>query len=292
MRMPVTSLLLVVAAAVIHATWNLLAKRAAHAGTAFVAAYNLVAFVAYAPWAIWTLLQGGMDWSLPVALCLAASGLIHLVYSLVLQRGYRAADLSVVYPVARGTGPLLSALAAILILGEWPGLRGLAGLAAVVCGILLIATGGSLRAFRRADGRTGVLWGGATGGLIATYTVVDGYGVKVLGIAPIVLDWASNALRFVLLIPMVVRDPGRARIAMRGHWPLAVAVGLLSPLGYILVLGALQAGAPLSLVAPMREMSMMLVALFGMILLKEPVGPGRIAGCAAVVLGVVLLASA
>lgn len=290
--MPVASLLLVVAAAIIHATWNLLAKRAAHAGAAFVAAYNLVAFVAYAPWAIWTMLHGGMRWSGPILLCLSASGLIHLAYSLVLQRGYRAADLSVVYPVARGTGPLLSALAAIVILGEWPGLRGLAGLAAVVCGILLIATGGSLAAFRRNDGRTGVLWGGATGSLIASYTVVDGYGVKVLGIHPVLLDWASNTLRFFLLAPVVLRNPARARAAMRGHWPLAIAVGLLSPLGYILVLGALQAGAPLSIVAPMREMSMMLVAVFGMVLLREPVGPGRIAGCVAVVLGVVLLASA
>ena len=290
--MPVASLLLVVAAAVIHATWNLLAKRAAHAGAAFVAAYNLVAFVAYAPWAIWTMLDGGLTWSGPVLLCLLASGLVHLVYSLVLQRGYRAADLSVVYPVARGTGPLLSALTAILVLGEWPGLRGLAGLAAVVCGILLIATDDSLAAFRRRDGRAGIAWGGATGGLIATYTVVDGYGVKALGIHPVLLDWASNTLRFVLLAPVVLRDPARARSAMRGHWPLAIAVGLLSPLGYILVLGALRAGAPLSLVAPMREMSMMLVALFGMVLLDEPVGPGRVAGCGAVVLGAVLLASA
>lgn len=290
--MPVTSILLVVAAAITHATWNLLAKRAAHAGAAFVAAYGVVAFLAYGPWAIWIVVQGGIRFSRPVVACLIASGLIHLAYSLILQRGYRAADLSVVYPVARGTGPLLSALAAILILGEWPGLRGLAGLAAVVCGILLIATGGSLRAFRRADGRTGVKWGGATGGLIAGYTVVDGYGVKVLGIHPVVQDWCGNLLRVWLAAQIMAGDRAAARAAMRGHWPLAVAVGLLAPLGYILVLGALQAGAPLSLVAPLREMSMMLVAVFGMVLLREPVGAGRLAGCAAVVLGAVLLALA
>lgn len=290
--MPVTSFLLVVAAAVIHATWNLLAKRAAQAGAAFVAAYGTVAFVAYAPWAIWVALHDGFAWSWQIVACLVASGLIHLVYSLVLQRGYRAADLSVVYPVARGTGPLLSALAAILILGEWPGLRGLAGLAAVVCGILLIATGGSLAAFRRTRAGAGVRWGGATGGLIASYTVVDGYGVKVLGIHPVLQDWCGNLLRVVLAARLWRQDPVAVRTAMRGHWRLAIAVGLLAPLGYILVLGALRAGAPISLVAPLREMSMMLVAVFGMVLLKEPVGPGRIAGCAAVVLGVVLLASA
>lgn len=290
--MPLASLALVVAAAIIHATWNLLAKRAAAAGAAFVAAYGLVAFVAYAPWALWVAAREGVAWRWPIAACLVASGLIHLAYSLVLQRGYRAADLSVVYPVARGTGPLLSALVAILLFGERPGAVGLAGLAAVVAGILLIATGGSLSAFRRAEGRTGVAWGGATGGLIASYTLVDGYGVKALGIHPVLLDWGANALRLVVLARFVAGDPAAARAAMRGHWPAAIAVGLLAPLGYILVLGALRAGAPLSLVAPLREMSMMLAALFGMVLLREPVGPGRAAGCAAVALGAVLIAVA
>ncbi len=290
--MPVASLLLVVLAAVIHATWNLLAKRAADIGPVFVAAYNLVACAAYAPWALWVAFHGGMPWNWPVVACIAASGFLHLAYSLVLQRGYQVADLSVVYPIARGTGPLISALAAILILGERPSAGGILGLLCVVGGILLIATGGRWSAFRRPGGGIGVAWGGTTGGLIASYTVVDGYGVKALGIAPVVLDWAANALRFFLLMPMVLRDVPKAQQAMRGRWHLAIAVGLLSPLGYILVLGALQAGAPISLVAPMREMSMMVATLFGLVLLREPVGPARLAGCAIVAGGVVLLASA
>src|SRR3546814_19387050 len=73
--------------------------------------------------------------------------------------------------------------------------------------------------------------------------------------------------------------------AMRGHWHLALAVGVLSPLGYILVLYALRNGAPLSLVAPAREMSMMLGTLAGMLLLRETVGIGRLAGCAAIQIG-------
>ena len=85
---------------------------------------------------------------------------------------------------------------------------------------------------------------------------------------------------------------GPALAAMRGHWWLAVAVGLLSPLSYILVLAALEMGAPLSGVAPTREMSMMVGALFGLLILRERVGPGRAAGCVLVVLGVVLLSGA
>lgn len=287
--MPLSSIALVILAAIIHATWNLLAKRAAHAGAAFVAAYNLVAFIAYAPWALWLVARGAVHWSPAVVAVLLASGTIHLAYSLVLQHGYRVADLSVVYPVARGTGPMLSSIAAFALFGETATPRGIAGLLLVVAGIALIATGGRLAVFQRADASRGVRWGMTTGGLIASYTVVDAYGVKALLIPPVVLDWASNALRFFALAPVVLRDRARAVTAMRGHWPLAVAIGLLSPLGYILVLSALSLGAPLSVVAPMREMSMMIAALLGMVILKEPVGPARLAGCGLLALGVILL---
>jgi drug/metabolite transporter (DMT)-like permease len=282
-------IVLVVLAAFIHATWNLLSKRAAVAGPTFVFAYNLVACVAYAPWVAWLLAQGALTWSLPVAGCIFLSGLIHLAYSVCLQRGYQVADLSVVYPIARGTGPTFSSLGAFLLLGEAPSSQGLLGLAAVVIGIGLISTQGNLAAFRRPSGQAGVRWGAATGLLISTYTVVDAYGVKTLGIQPVILDWFSNLLRFVLLAPVVPRDLNRARELMQGRWLLAIGVGLLSPLSYILVLAALDMGAPLSVVAPTREMSMMIGALFGMLMLREAVGAWKLAGCLVLVAGVVLL---
>lgn len=290
--MTLASLLLVVLAAFIHATWNLLAKRAAPVGPVFVFAYNLVACAAYAPWVLYLLARGSVTWTAEGAGFVLLSGLIHLAYSLCLQRGYQVADLSVVYPVARGTGPMLSTIGAILILGEAPTGRGLAGLLLVVAGIGLIATRGELSAFRRPGGQAGVHWGTATGGLIASYTVVDAYAVKALGVAPVVLDWFSNLLRLFLLLPLVVMNPRRALARMRGFWWLAAAVGLLSPLSYILVLAALMEGAPLTLVAPMREMSMMVGALMGMLILREAVGPWRLAGCGVLIAGVILLSTA
>ena len=290
--MAFASLLLVVLASFIHAGWNLLAKRAASVGPIFVFAYNMVACVAYAPWVVYLSMQGdGIAWTGIGVGFVLLSGLIHLAYSLCLQRGYQLADLSVVYPVARGTGPTLSTLGAFLILGETPTGLGVLGLLFVVAGIGLIATQGDLSAFRRPGGQAGVRWGTATGGLIASYTVVDAYAVKALGIAPVVLDWFANLLRFLLLAPLVIAGPRRAVAAMRGYWWLAVGVGLLSPLSYILVLAALETGAPLSVVAPMREMSMMVGALMGMVILRETVGPWRLVGCAVVIGGVVLLSS-
>ena len=288
--MAFASLLLVVLASFIHASWNLLAKRAAPVGPIFVFAYNLIACIAYAPWVLYLLLQGGgIAWTWIGVVFLLLSGLIHLAYSLCLQRGYQVADLSVVYPVARGTGPMLSTLGAFLILGEMPSGQGVAGLLLVVAGIGLIATQGDLSAFRRPGGQAGMRWGTVTGGLIASYTVIDAYAVKTLGIVPVVLDWFSNLLRFFLLAPLVIADPRRAIEAMRGYWWIAAGVGLLSPLSYILVLAALTSGAPLSLVAPMREMSMMVGALMGMVFLREKVGPWRLAGCGVLVAGVILL---
>jgi drug/metabolite transporter (DMT)-like permease len=287
--MTLATIALVVLAALIHATWNLLAKRAALVGPAFVFAYNLVSCIAYAPWLVWLLAHGRVAWTRPVVAAIVASGVIHLAYSLVLQRGYQVADFTVVYPVARGSGPMLASLAAVLLMGEAVTPLRLAGLAAIVAGILLISTRGDLRAFARPGGQAGLRWGAATGGLIASYTVIDAFAVKALGVPPVVLDWFGNFQRFFLLAPLVARDPRRALARMRGHWHLAVGVGLLAPLSYILVLGALSLGAPVTIVAPMRERSMMAAALMGMLFLKEQVGPARLLGCAILVGGVVLL---
>ena len=289
--MTLASLLLVVLASFIHATWNLLAKRAAHAGAAFVFAYNVVACIAYAPWVIYLLIEGGIAWTAMGAAFIVLSSLIHLAYSLCLQRGYQVADLSVVYPVARGTGPMLSSISAFVLLGEVPTGTGVAGLLLVVAGILLISTQGKIAAFTRPGGQAGLRWGTVTGGFIAGYTVVDAVAVKSLGIAPVVLEWVSNLLRFLMLLPVVLARPRQAMAAMRGHWWTAVGVGLLAPASYILVLAALSEGAPLSLVAPLREMSMMVGALMGMVILRESVGPWRLAGCAVLIAGVILLSA-
>ena len=290
--MTLLPLTLVILAAFIHATWNLLSKRAAAAGAAFVFASNLFSSIIYLPWMIWVLVYGDLTWNWPVVACIVLSTVIHLAYSLCLQRGYQLADLSVVYPIARGTGPLLSSIGAFVLLQETPSSQGILGLFAVVAGIGLITTQGDLSAFRQPRGLDGVRWGTATGSLIASYTVVDGYGVKVLGIHPVVLDWLSNLLRFFLLVPVVMRDWPRAKERMQGHWWLALGVGALAPLSYILVLSAIEMGAPLSLVAPAREMSMMVGAMFGMLILRERVTAWRLVGCLILIGGVILLGSA
>lgn len=290
--MTIVTFLAVVLAAVLHASWNLMAKRASSSGVVFVFAYSLVSLVAFAPWAGWLIWQGQVPWSPMVAAALLATGILHIFYALALQWGYRAADLSVVYPVARGSGPLMSTIGAVVILHEDVTLLSAMGLLGVVGGITLIATNGSLKAFRGSTAVKGVQWGLFIGALIAAYTVVDGYAVKELGVPPVVADGASNVIRVLALAPFALRQPRAMTEGMRGIWGLAIGVGVLSSVAYILVLWALSQGAPLHIVAPLREMSMMVGALLGMAVLGERLGPGRIIGCAVLTGGVVALGMA
>jgi len=285
------SLLLVVVAAIAHASWNLLAKQAAGVGAAFVFAYGLCASLVCLPWVLWILYNNSMVWSWPISICIALSAVLHLAYNLALQRGYQVADLSVVYPISRGTAPLMSSVAAFFLLNETATVAGVTGMFCVVAGVILIATQGALRLFSQPQAWTGVRWGLLIGAFIALYTIADAYGVKALLIMPVILDWLGCVMRTVMLAPHMIRHRKTAWQAMRGYWGLAWAVGTLAPLGYILVLYALRSGAPVSLVAPAREMSMMLGTLAGYFLLKEKITWGRLVGCMAILAGVVLLGS-
>ena len=209
-------------------------------------------------------------------------------------RGYRVSDLTVVYPVARGTGPLLSASGAVLWMGERLGLLGTAGVAGIALGVFLIAGGPALWAkahdpAQRQRVRLGLAYGATTGALIAGYTLVDGYAVKVMLISPILIDYFGNVLRLPFLMPLAWRDPAGLREAWRTQWKHALAVSVLGPLGYVLVLYAVQM-APLSHVAPAREVSMLFAALIGGKLLGEGDRGLRLAGAACIALGVVALA--
>jgi drug/metabolite transporter (DMT)-like permease len=284
-------LLLVFAAAALHAAWNLVSKQAAGAGATFVLAYRFISTLVFAPWAAYVLIQDGMPWNGTVALFLFLTSFLHLCYGVCLQYGYQSADISVVYPVARGTGPLLATMGAFLWLGEQPTVPGIVGIACVVCGVLLIATQGRWRQFARPEAWVGARWGLTVGFFIACYTLTDAYSVKSLAIAPVVLDWIGSLGMTCMLAPGAWVQRRDLLRKMRGRWRPAIIVGVISPLGYIFILYALRHGAPVSLVAPLRETSLMLVTIAGYFFLKESVTLGRWAGCAVILAGVVALSS-
>ena len=292
--MPLSALALVLAAALLHALWNIVAK---HSGGdqrfAFIAAVQLS--VIWAPLGLWVGwgvvgLWGWREW-----LAVLASAIVHLLYFTSLLRGYRLADLTVVYPIARGTGPLLSATGAVLLLGERLSLLGMAGVAGVVAGVFLIAGGPALWSqahdpAQRERVRRGIGYGALTGALIAGYTLIDGYAVTVLMVSPILVDWFGNLLRIPFLLPGALRDRAGLREAWRTQWKHALVVALFGPLAYVLVLYAARL-APLSHVAPAREVSMLFAALIGGRLLGERDRGLRVAGALCIAAGVVSLAA-
>jgi len=284
-----TALALVLTGAVCHAVWNIVAKKAG-GGAAFVFLFGVVSVVAAAPVAAWAWSQHPQVFDRPMWIAAAASALVHVLYSLVLQKAYRESDFAVVYPVARGTGPMLSVVAAILLLGETPSLVGGLAVGAILAGVFVSAGGARIWGGKEMQRRhLGVLWGAATGAFIAAYTILDGWAIKTLGMAPILFYATGLALRTLLLAPFALRRPDELRRQWQTHRAAIVTVGLLSPTAYSLVLFAVQR-APLSYIAPVREISMLVGTFIGASLLRESVKPSQVAGAAIMLSGVVGLA--
>ena len=294
-----TALVLVLLGAMCHALWNVTVKKVA-GGPVFVWLFGLVSLLAMSPLALaawWIQPQIFSSWMWFAAI---ASGLVHVLYSLVLQQGYKVGSFAVVYPVARGTGPVLTVLAAVLLLGERPSAWGWLGVACVVAGVWLTGFvnrfSGAQQTAKKVDQSTnqnsaGVLWGVLTGLCICAYTVMDAWAIKSLGMQPILFYAVGLLVRTVALAPVALGQPGKLRQQWARQHKAIVLVGVLSPTAYLLVLWALQT-APLSYVAPVREVSMLVGTFLGAKLLKEVIKPSQFVAAAMMLLGVAMLALA
>ena len=281
------ALALILAAAVAHATWNLLAKRAGGGGPAFVWLFGSLSVIFYAPLAVAVIILQKPHIGPVELLFMFGSGVLHLGYFLLLQRGYSVGDLSLVYPLARGTGPLLATAAAVVFFGERPTAVALLGVVLIAAGVFLLTKepGGT----RSSGFGRGVTYGILTGAFIAAYTLWDKQAVSVLLIPPLLQDWSANLVRAALLGPLAMRRREEVGAVWRAHKPEVIGVALLTPLAYILVLSAL-VFTPVSYVAPAREISILIGAAMGAHLLAEGNALRRLFAAGAMVLGVVALA--
>jgi drug/metabolite transporter (DMT)-like permease len=276
------ALTLVLIAAFGHAGWNALSKRVP-GGAAFVWTQTLFGVVCMLPVAFagW-MLDDGARVSPAIFLMAIASGCTHAVYFVFLQRGYATGDLSLVYPLARGTGPIFATAGAIAILGERPGPIALAGTAAIATGVvLLLATRGIVRG-------PALVYAIFTGLLIGIYTVWDGHAVRASHAEPLVYLLVTMSTIVVTLTPATLRDFSSVRLLLRDYRGVVAAVGFLSPLSYALVLFATRL-AGVAYVAPVREVSILIGTVIGTRYYAERGGWQRFAGAAAIVGGVIAL---
>lgn len=286
--MTAAALVLVLVAAFVHASWNLAAKRAGGGlpfvwvSCTFALALYTVAGIAYWLWRQ-PVLPAGIWW------VVLGSGVLKTLYALLLQRAYRHGDFSLVYPLTRGTAPLLATLGAIVFFGERPTPLALAGGGLIVLCVFLLTGGPGLLHADRAHLRQGVVFGLACASCVGAYTVWDQRAVAHLQLPPLLYDGGTQLVMFVILTPFAWARRDEVAGAWREHRGKAAIVGLLSPVAYVLVLYAMSF-TPVSYIAPAREISIVIGALLGAWLLGEGDQRRRLLAAAGMAAGLVGLA--
>lgn len=288
--MTALSLVLVLLSAVAHASWNLMLKRAGDPEV-FAWVMLVVGSILLAPVGLALLWYNSMDF--PGLWFLLASVVLHVFYFMLLARGYATGDLSLVYPVARGMGPMLVPVLAVILLGEIVETMAIVGIAAIVGGIYTISWWGNFHQVLRSPllflRSAGMRYAVLTGLTIAVYSIVDKEGVG--HIQPLLYIYFLDIGTVALLAPYILANKGMETV--KAEWranavPITVS-GLLAFAAYGLVLTAFSLSR-VSYVAPAREVGIVIGVLMGIFLLKEPFGRGRLLGSGLIVGGLVLIA--
>ena len=282
------ALLLVISAAFLHAGWNYLLKKCG-GGIGVLALSAIVATAVLTPFSLYLIFANNFAFTPLMLGVIVGGGVLHMIYYLLLDRAYRSGgDLSVVYPLARATGPLITIIVATLIFDERMSAMAVAG--AVLIGVSALMLTGNPAKLLRKDASTGAGFALLCGGMIAAYTVWDKQAVAVFLIPPVIFDWCANLSRISILAPLArLREPGAITRAWQTQRTAAFIIGFLSPLSYILVLTAM-VFTPVSYIAPAREISILFAALLGTQLLNEGNATRRSIAAAGMVLGISALA--
>jgi drug/metabolite transporter (DMT)-like permease len=276
---PLAVLPLVLLAAVLHASWNALLKASENPLSLATRALTWGTVVSLPPVAVAWLLAGRPGLPLAGWLLAMGSAALELIYFIALSIAYRRGELSVVYPIARGTAPLLAVLVGLLLLGERLHASAVVGVLALLAGIWVV----------RRPATAGSALGPAllTGVMIAAYTSLDRIGVR-LG-SPWIYGWLLWLFGAILLVAYTrVRKVPGSRLTEEPK--LSLTVGVLMTAAYFMILFALSV-APLAIIAPLRESAIVLVTAWGIWRLGERRGAWlRVAGAFAIVAGIALLA--
>lgn len=279
------ALLLVVVSAFFHATWNLLAKRT-NGGATTVWQYDVASTIIYAPLTLVLLIVQHVQFGIIALVFICGGGLLHLTYFVLLQRGYRAGDLSFVYPLARGIGPFLATILAITVFGERPTLIAFTGMLLVVAGVFIIV--GGPRILQKVHSRWALIYALLIGVCIMGYTLWDKQAVSSFHVLPILYYYFVIVLRMLLLTPYALRHRKEIRLEWRAHRFDILGIAILSPLAYFLILTAL-VFTPVSYIAPAREMSVLIGTFMGTRLLAEGNTRRRLLAATVILLGIIAL---
>jgi drug/metabolite transporter (DMT)-like permease len=273
-----TVLTVVLLAALLHALWNAAVKMSMKgslpSAAIFIGAGMVAAFVLpFLPF------PRGPSWPF-----LLGSVAVHCVYSLMLGRAYRAGDFSHAYPIMRGLPPLLTAGAMAIVSGERGSALQYAGMLVLCAGILSL----TLEGMDRPRSKSATAWALAVALSIAAYTVLDGFGGRLSGHAAAYVAWTCFLEAICLGTWVALRQgPGMLVVIVRS-WRITLVGGAATLAGYAMVVWAMTQ-APVALVSAVRESSVVIAAVLGVVLFKERMGPARIIAIALVLCGIFLM---
>lgn len=283
--MQLSSLAMILTASVAHAVWNIASKYKKEDTLVFVWAYSCTSALLWVPISLILIVNGQQNFNWQLVVAALISSILHIAYSLILQSGYERVELGIVYPIARGSGPVLTILFATLFMGEQLSAHALFGALLVIAGIFVV-TGNPFRS--RSRPLQGLLWGAVTGAAIACYTLWDGYSVITLHLEPVSYYASTILLQSLIMTPAVMRRQHHIQTVVRIDIIPILIIAVCSPLAYILVLTAMQS-MPLALVAPLRESSIVIGSLFSYYLFRENHLARRIAGAVVVLSGIAVI---
>jgi drug/metabolite transporter (DMT)-like permease len=277
--MTLSVIALVLAAALLHASWNALLK-SSHDRLASLSLMTLGAGLGAIPLVLWRPWPQAESW-----FYILLSGLLHTGYNLFLIRAYRIGDFGQSDPIARGSSPLLVALGAAVFAGEQLGIYTVIGIALVSLGIVSLA---NLRAMRRREHLSGPLAALATGAFIAAYTITDGIGARLAGDAIAYAGWLFVADSIPLALLYQYKH-GRSPVVLshKDTW-IGLAGGVMSLLAYGIVIWAVTL-APMGMVSALRETSVLFALLIGTLFLGEKLTLRRVLSCAVIAAGAIVL---
>ncbi len=276
---------LVVASAFAHAGWNFIAKRGP-AGPAYTWVLVVAEAIAIAPLGIILIVVGHVQFSWTFIWVIVLAGGLQAVYFMLLRAGYARGDLSLVYPISRGTGALFATIAGIVLVGERPGPVSLAGAVVIVVAVLFLT---NPQRGPKSLQRVAIMLALAAGVSIAIYSWWDRRAVVDLAIPIVFYSWAAAVMEAAWLTPSMLTDRARLGNALR-HWPSATISGVMRFAAYAFILLAYSwQGAPLSIVAPLRETGILVAVWLGGSMLGEEDRKRRLIASVGIVAGGLLL---
>jgi len=286
--MTILAMLVILISAIIHASWNYLSKKV-NGGISFIWLFTLIASIVYLPFFILAIKHFNFVLNFNNIFFLFGSIVIHLIYFLLLFKGYKVGDLSIVYPVARGSAPMMTVIIAAVLFNEKLSIIAYLGIILIIVGIFLLT--GGLNIFKNKNNVLAISYGLLVGIAITSYTLLDKAIVSIVFIFPLILDYFNTIGRLILLSPIAFKNFDKVKYEWINHKKEAIGVAIFNSLGYIIVLLVLRF-TPVSYVAPVREISILFGTLIGVKVLNEHLGIKRIIYAVIITIGVIVIAYA